>query len=102
MVHSTGHEKRLKRDLKSYYRDREAYAREELIAEMGAGFLCAMNNINQMAKHAAYIKGWSKRLKDDKRLVVTAAGAAQKAVDYISGFVNTVNESENIYEHLFD
>ena len=58
---------------------------KELIAEMGAAFLCAYSGIEQMTirNSAAYIQNWLEHLKNDKKLVIQAAQKAQKAVDYI-------------------
>ena len=63
------------------------YSKEELIAEMGAAFLCGLSDIENRTidNSAAYIDNWRRVLKSNKRIVVTAAGAAQKAVDYILG-----------------
>jgi len=57
------------------------------VAEMGASFLCGEAGIldTNIDRSAAYIAGWLKRLKDDRKLVVTAAAQAQKAADYILG-----------------
>jgi antirestriction protein ArdC len=61
------------------------YPTEELIAEMGAAFLCAEAGISPavIANEAAYIQGWLGKLRGDKRLVVIAAAQAQRAADYI-------------------
>jgi len=61
------------------------YSREELVAEMGAGFLCAAAGIDgaTLENSAAYIQGWLRVLKDDRRAVIVAAGQAQKAADFI-------------------
>ena len=61
------------------------YSREELVAEMGAGFLCAAAGIDgaTLENSAAYIKSWLQVLKDDRRAVIVAAGQAQKAADFI-------------------
>ena len=63
----------------------ENYAREELVAEMGAAFLCGITGISApvIENQSSYIASWLKVFKGDTKLVVTAAGAAQKAVDYI-------------------
>jgi len=63
------------------------YAREELVAEMGAAFLSGQAGIVERTidNSAAYIKSWLERLKDDTRLVVQAAAQAQKAADFILG-----------------
>ncbi len=87
LAHSTGHDSRLGR----HDKDRDlnfgsnTYSKEELIAEMGAAFLCGVCEIdNQIIDNsAAYIDGWRKKIKGDKKLVVNAAAQAQKAVDYI-------------------
>jgi antirestriction protein ArdC len=87
-THSTGVEKRLNRkDFAKGGFGSESYSKEELIAEMGAAFLAAETGIvNQTIDNsAAYIASWLGKLKNDKKLVVTAAGAAQKATDYILG-----------------
>ena len=86
MGHSTGHKNRLSRDL-GYSRGHQDYAREELIAEMCAAFLCAKAGISQpvIENQAAYLDSWSQALKNDPKLFVTAAGKAQKAADYVLG-----------------
>lgn len=63
------------------------YSKEELIAEMGAAFLSAEAGIEpQVVDNAAsYLQGWVNALKGDKKLVVTAGGAAQRAADHILG-----------------
>ncbi|QDU98602.1 ArdC family protein [Lignipirellula cremea] len=89
LVHSTGHSKRLNRGLDTNLTPFGSpdYSKEELIAEMGAAFLAAVAGISPptIEQSAAYIDGWQKQLKGDKRLVVSAAGAAQKAADWILG-----------------
>jgi len=86
-VHATGHEKRLGRKsiLEPSYFGSHDYSKEELVAEMGAAFLCGHAGIENstIENSAAYIKGWLKALKNDKTLLVHAAGQAQKAADYI-------------------
>ncbi|MGA2870054.1 MAG: zincin-like metallopeptidase domain-containing protein, partial [Verrucomicrobiota bacterium] len=89
LVHSTGHEKRLKRasimEWNGYGSD--PYAKEELIAEMGSAFLCGYAGIvdQTIDSSAAYLEGWLKQLKEDKTLIVYAAAQAQKAADFILG-----------------
>lgn len=83
-VHWTGHPRRLNRVLGRRH-GIEAYAYEELVAEMGAAFLCAHVGIPARLEHASYIDSWLDSLRRDKRLIFTAAGAAQKAVDYVLG-----------------
>jgi antirestriction protein ArdC len=87
--HSTGHSKRLDRKLDTDPKPFGSadYGREELIAEMAAAFLCGHVGIRPavIENQAAYLQGWLKQLKDDKRLVIAAAGAAQKDADWIRG-----------------
>jgi len=95
LVHSTGHEKRLKRATVAENNGfgSDPYCKEELIAEMGAAFLCGQAEIAERTidNSAAYINGWLERFRDDKMLIVQAAAQAQKATDFILGksFVET-------------
>ena len=52
---------------------------------MGAAFLCAHCGLAARLEHASYIDSWLDALRRDKRLIFTAAGAAQKAADYVLG-----------------
>jgi hypothetical protein len=63
------------------------YAREELVAELGAAFLSGHAGIVErtLENSAAYLQAWLERLKEDRRLIVRAAAAAQKAADFILG-----------------
>ena len=86
-VHASGHISRLSRKSitePSYFGSHE-YSKEELVAEMGAAFLCGHAGIEQntINNSAAYIQGWLKALKNDKTLLVHAAAQAHKAADYI-------------------
>ena len=85
--HATGHMSRLARKsiLEPSYFGSHEYSKEELVAEMGAAFLCGHSGIENVTinNSAAYISGWLKALKNDKTLLVHAAAAAQKAADYI-------------------
>ena len=89
LSHSTGHATRLDRhDLETGIAPfgSEVYSREELVAEFGAAFLCATAGIdNTLDNSASYINGWSKALRADKRLVITAASQGQNAADFIIG-----------------
>jgi len=82
-VHWTGAEKRLHRDLSGRFGN-EAYAAEELVAELGAAFLCADLGLANEPRpdHAAYAATWLKVLKNDNRAIFTAAAKAQQAVDF--------------------
>lgn len=87
LVHSTGHASRLNRfkdDVSAHFGS-ESYSKEELVAELGAAFLCAHAGISNETQEnsAAYIQGWLRALNNDKRMIMQAASAAQKAADYI-------------------
>lgn len=87
LAHSTGHSSRLDRGLDSDSKPFGSpdYGREELVAEMAAAFLCGESGIKPavIENQAAYIGGWLKQIKKDKKLVISAAGAAQRAADWI-------------------
>jgi antirestriction protein ArdC len=89
LVHSTGHEKRLKRQSITERNGfgSDPYCKEELIAELGSAFLCGHAGIVERTidNSAAYLEGWLKQLKEDKTLIVYAAAQAQKAADFILG-----------------
>ncbi|MFZ5693961.1 MAG: ArdC family protein [Pseudomonadota bacterium] len=87
LTHWTRHPSRLDRDLGRKRWGDEGYAMEELVAELGAAFLCADLGLvpEQRDDHAAYIASWLKVLRDDKRAVFTAASHAQRAADYLHG-----------------
>ena len=89
LTHATGHESRLHREgiCEVAQFGSRTYSKEELIAEMGAAFLCGHCGIEDttLDNSAAYIQGWLKKLRGDSRLVVHAAAAAQKAADFILG-----------------
>ena len=87
LTHWTKHPTRLNRDLGRKTWGDEGYAREELVAEMGAAFPCVDLHITPEIRedHAAYIAHWLKVLKNDKRAIFSAAAQAQKAADYLKG-----------------
>ena len=86
-IHWTRHPSRLNRDFGRKRWGDEAYAQEELVAELGSAFLCADLEITPEVQpdHANYIGSWLKVLKEDQRCVFTAAAHAAKAVDYMQG-----------------
>jgi antirestriction protein ArdC len=83
----TRHKSRLDRDFGRKRWGDEGYAMEELVAELGAAFVCADLALTPEVRedHASYIASWLKVLKDDKRAVFAAASHAQKAADYLAG-----------------
>ena len=87
LAHSTGHKKRLNRKELVEHDGfaKENYSKEELTAELTAAFLCAVCGIEQqiISNSTAYIQGWLKTLKNDKKLILKAATQAQAAAEYI-------------------
>jgi len=88
-VHSSGHKSRLNRPTltESEGFGSNPYCKEELIAEMGAAFLCGQAGIEEttLENSAAYLQNWLEQLQNDKKLIVQAAAQAQKAADFILG-----------------
>src|SRR5512135_911834 len=91
LCHATGVPSRLNRFEKRAGENREErYGFEELVAELGAAFLsatCGLDNSSRLDDASAYLAGWLKALRDDKKLLLQAASAAQKAADFILGKV---------------
>lgn len=91
MIHSTGHPKRLDRFSASDAPTKKEYAFEELVAELGAVFLCSDSGIlfHTRENSAKYLKGWNRRLigelEDDNRFFLKASAQAQKAATLILG-----------------
>lgn len=88
-IHSTGAKHRLNRDFSGRFGD-ESYAFEELIADIGAGFLSANFGKSYIFQNnnVAYLQGWAKVLKDKPRAILTACSHAQKATDYLLKLAN--------------
>jgi len=86
LVHWSGADTRLTRTFGQRFAD-TAYAREELVAELGAAFLCADLGIEGSPRedHAAYLDHWLGVLKEDKRAIFQAARFASQASDYLHG-----------------
>lgn len=87
LTHWTGAPQRLDRDKAETSQERDKYAFEELIAELGAAFLCSALGIVQTPRddHALYIKSWLQALQNDKKHIFKASAQAAKACDYLSG-----------------
>lgn len=98
LIHWTGPEYRTNRETLHSVSDIGAYAQEELVAELGAAFLCAQYGITQTQPehHAIYIKSWLKALKNDKAYIFKAAAEAMKSVDYL----NELNTQRHSYESM--
>jgi antirestriction protein ArdC len=86
-THWTRHGSRLERDFGRKTWGDKGYAREELVAELGAAFLCADLELTPEVRddHASYIATWLEVLKNDKRAIFSAAAHAQRAVDFLHG-----------------
>ena len=85
LSHWTGHKSRLARDLRNRF-GTEAYAMEELVAELGSAFICAETGVRgELEHHANYLDSWLKVLKGDRKAIVTAASAAGKAAAFVLG-----------------
>ena len=82
LTHWTSQPGRCNRQLGQRFGD-DAYAAEELIAEMGAAFLCAHCRIDGELHHAGYLASWLRVLRQDKRAIFVAATRAQQAADYL-------------------
>jgi len=84
IIHSTGHSKKLNRFNPAGFTHDEKYSFEELVAELGSAFLCSMCGIdNTIENSAAYIQGWSRKLKSDDKLILRASTKAKNAVNYL-------------------
>jgi antirestriction protein ArdC len=94
LVHWTGHTDRLGRQFGQRFGD-SAYAMEELVAELGAAFVCASLKIGAEPRedHAAYLAEWLTVLKADKRALFTVAGQAQRAADYLWGLQSQAGQA---------
>jgi len=94
MVHATGAEKRLKRDMSGHFGSAD-YAFEELVAEIGSAFIGARIGLPiHELQHPSYIASWIKKLSDDKKCIISAASKAQKAADMVLGTTVTYEEEK--------
>jgi len=95
LIHRTGHPSRLDRKLGNKFGS-QAYAFEELIAELGAAFVCnELGMSGELENHASYLDDWLKVLKSDKKAFMDAASSAQKAANLLlenAGMVAPVEE----------
>lgn len=88
-IHATGHKSRLKREgveeVSSF--GSETYSKEELVAELGASYLCGKAEIleDTIENQASYLENWMRKIKKEESLFVRAAGLAQKSTDYLLG-----------------
>ncbi|WP_375274371.1 ArdC family protein [Methylorubrum thiocyanatum] len=94
LTHWTGAPGRLDRDLTSRFRS-QAYAAEELVAELGAAFLCAELGLEAEPhpSHASYLASWLTLLRSDPKAIFTAASAASRAASYLTALQATLAEA---------
>jgi antirestriction protein ArdC len=87
LTHWTKHTSRLDREFGRKRWGDEGYAMEELVAELGAAFLCADLDLTLETRedHAAYLSHWLTVLKRDSRAIFAAAAHAQRAADFLHG-----------------
>lgn len=97
-VHWTKHKRRLARELGGKRWGDEGYAAEELVAELGAAFLCSDLAITPEVRedHAAYIGHWLTVLKNDKRAIFSAAAHAQRAADFLHAFSKNAVQADEL------
>ena len=88
MTHWTKHPSRLARDLGRRQWGDQGYAQEELVAELGAAFLCADLELasEPREENASYIANWLEVLKSDRHFIFRASAHAQRAADYLRAF----------------
>lgn len=98
-THWTGHKDRLDRSRFESRFGSQAYAAEELVAEMGAAFLCAALGVDGgLEQHASYIKNWKQLLTDDPKALITATSKAQAAADYLLAKIRPEAVTEEVTE----
>lgn len=85
LTHWSGHLSRLNREgiTGGHTFGSAEYAFEELVAEMGAAFLCALTGTQGELRHEEYLASWLKILKEDKRAIFRASGQAREASEYL-------------------
>lgn len=83
LVHWTAHPSRLDRPMKPLAIDPDAYAHEEIIAELGSAFLCSIFGVDSESQHPAYIASWFRRVASDPKAFIQAATHATNATNYL-------------------
>ena len=91
LTHWSGAKHRLDRDLSGKFGNSK-YAFEELVAELGAAFLCQDYQIQGELRHAGYIQNWLTCLRENNQAIFKAAALAQKAADYINSLDAITNQ----------
>lgn len=85
LCHWSGAKHRLDRDMTGRF-GTQSYAAEELVAELGAAFLCAHLGVKGELRHAGYIGNWLQLLRSDPKAIFTASAKASQAADYLRAF----------------
>lgn len=101
LVHWTGHASRLDRKFGNKFGN-DNYAKEELVAELGGAMLSAIAKVDAepRADHAKYLNGWIKGLKDQPKMILTAASKAEKASQYI--IEQSSNNNDKVRQLVMD
>lgn len=94
MIHATGAKHRLERNIRNQKGSKD-YAREELVAEMGAAFVCTTLGIESTLRHADYLNSWLKVLKEDNTAIFKAASMASKAADLVLSYADQTTATTN-------
>lgn len=95
LTHWTGHKSRCDRELKGKFGSPN-YAFEELVAELGAAFQCALLGITPEPRedHAQYLNSWVRCLKDEPKAIFKAAALAEKALKHLEGLqLNAIEQA---------
>jgi antirestriction protein ArdC len=92
LCHWSAAKHRLNRDLSGRFKTR-SYAAEELIAELGAAFLCAHLEMQGKLRHSEYIANWLELFRDGDKAILTAASKASQAAEYLRSFSEQVAEA---------
>lgn len=91
LVHATGHPSRLDRKLSVRFKS-DAYAFEELVAELGSAFICARVGIPARHRSAAYVEHWLRVMKSDNKALFDAASMSAKAANYVCEQSHAIQE----------
>ena len=95
LTHWTGAKSRCDRDLSTRFGS-DAYAAEELVAELGSAFLCQRMAVDGTLQHPEYLGNWLAVLKGDKRAIFTASSKARQACEYLMGLAEKAEAGEAV------
>ena len=99
MIHSTGTEERLNRDMSGHFGS-VPYAREELVAELGSAMAAINFGINKSIKDESkeYIKSWLDAMQQNPKFLMSVIGDIAKAVDFVNKNIPEIEVAENVEE----